>query len=51
MPLLYGLLADRSGRVLIMRGALVGTALADWSTLVIGTRYRGSSPTELAVSG
>lgn len=29
MPLLYGLLADRFGRVRIMRAALVGTALAD----------------------
>jgi predicted MFS family arabinose efflux permease len=29
MPLLYGLLADRLGRVRIMRAALVGTALAD----------------------
>ena len=29
MPLLYGLLADRYGRVRIMRAALVGTAMAD----------------------
>lgn len=29
MPLLYGLLADRFGRVRIMRAALVGTAVAD----------------------
>ena len=29
MPLLYGLLADRFGRVRIIRAALVGTAMAD----------------------